>query len=89
MEYRYKLSEDLSYKASHFSEFRNGAAQATIILKNGRQYPKALISNSIALIALRGHKDLPFNIHEISDILQTKEDKNPKETDNWEFWDKW
>lgn len=89
MEYKYKLTNDLVHKASYFHEFANGAAQATVVLKDGRQFNNVLISNSTAFIAIRGYKDLPFNIQEISDIFQSKEDIYPKETSGWEFWDKW
>ena len=89
MEYKYKLTDELIQKASHFHEFANGAAQASVLLKDGKQFNKVLISNSTALIAVRGYKDLPFNIQEISDIFQSNEDINPKETGGWEFWDKW
>ena len=89
MEYRYRLIDELVQKVSHFHEFANGAAQATVLLKDGRKFHKVLISNSTALIAMRGYKDLPFNTQEISDIFQTEEDIDPKETGGWEFWDKW
>ncbi len=89
MEYKYKLPSNLVEKASLFEEFANGGAQATIKLIDGRVFNKALISNSSAIVALRGHKELPFKMSEISDIYQTEDDKNPKEKGNWEYWDEW
>jgi len=89
MNYRYKLPQVLIDKASSFCEFANGGAQATIELKNGKVFKEALISNSMAIIAMRGFSMLPFEVEEISDIYQTEEDKNPKERGGWEFWDQW
>ena len=89
MEYKYKLPSSLIQKSVLFKEFANGGAQVTIKLNDGRIFNKALISNSTAIIALRGYNDLPFNVSDISDIYQTDEDKNPKERGSWEYWDKW
>jgi hypothetical protein len=83
MKHKYKLSDELIHKASYFHEFANGAAQATVLLKDGSRFNKALISNSTALIAIHGYKDLPFNVQDISDIFQSIEDINPKETGGW------
>ena len=89
MEYRYKLTGALRAEAARFCEFRNGGAQVTIKLSNGKVYKEALISNSMAIIALRGHEQLPFEVAEISSIYQTEEDKHPKDTSGWVYWDKW
>jgi hypothetical protein len=89
MDYKYTLPTALVNKASKFEEFANGGAQATIVLNDGRIFSKALISNSTAIIAMRGYNALPFEVIEISDIYQTDEDKHPNERGNWEFWDEW
>jgi len=89
MEYKYKLPANLIEKASMFKEFANGGAQATIKLIDGRIFNKALISNSSAIIALRGFSELPFNLSDVSDVYQTEEDKSPKERHGWEYWDEW
>ncbi len=72
-----------------FEEFANGGAQATAKLKDGRIFSGLLISNSKVIAALRGYPDLPFSPNDIEDLHQTDEDKNPKESGNWQFWDKW
>jgi hypothetical protein len=40
------------------------------------------------IIAIRGYKDLPFNIEGISSIYQTEDDIIPTERDNWDYWDR-
>ena len=89
MRYKYELPGKLVNIARSFSEFANGGAQATIKLKSGQIFSGALISNSSAIIALRGYKDLPFQIAEIECIFQTEQDKNPTRRGCWDFWDKW
>lgn len=89
MNYKHPLSDSLINTVKSFKEFANGAAQATVILDDGRVFKKALISNSKAIIALRGYTDLPFTIGEIQEIYQTEEDLNPKDISNWQFWDEW
>ncbi len=70
-------------------EFANGATQVTIKLKNNSTIRNVLISNCKSIIAVRGYKDLPFSLNEISDIYQTEEDKNPIKRDEWYYWDDW
>lgn len=89
MEYKYTLSSELIETVSNFYEFANGGTQVTVLLKNGETYSKILIFNSSAIIAIRGYKDLPFEIDDIKFIYQTNEDKNPKERNNWQYWGKW
>jgi len=89
MEYKYKLSPILIEQALTLIEFGNGGAQVSIKLNNGSVFKEALLSNSTAIIAMRGYNDLPFNINEIVEIFQTEEDQNPIEKGNWEFWDEW
>ncbi|ABI81834.1 hypothetical protein Pcar_3214 [Syntrophotalea carbinolica DSM 2380] len=89
MKFKYQLPPELVTKCSEFSEFANGGAQVTILLKNGKLFKEALVSNSMYLVAMRGHPYLPFSIGDIADICQTEEDKNPSQRGNWDFWDDW
>jgi len=89
MEYKYKLPPSLIEQALTLVEFGNGGTQVTIKLNNGSVFKEALLSNSTAIIAMRGYNNLPFNINEIVEIFQTEEDQNPREKGNWEFWDEW
>ncbi len=87
MQYKHKLTPTLIEKALLLTEFANGGAQVTIKLNDGRIFTKALISNATAIIAMRGYRDLPFRLNEVTEIYQTKEDKRPEEKGNWEYWD--
>ena len=89
MEHRYTVPVQLRAKVASLEEFANGGAQATARLKDGRIFSGLLISNSKAIVALRGYADLPFSPNDIEDLYQTDEDKKPKEKGNWQFWDKW
>jgi hypothetical protein len=82
---KYRLPDHLVKKAATFSEFANGGMQITIKLKDGTVFEKAIVSNCSWIIALRGHKELPFPVSEIEDLFQTEEDKSPKQRDGWEF----
>jgi len=70
-------------------EFANGGAQATVKLKDGRVFFKALVSNATAVIAVRGYKEPPFAASEIDELYQSEEDKRPNERFDWEYWDDW
>ena len=89
MEFRYKLSREWIDKIVLMESFANGGTQVSVKLQDGREVGKVLISNSMYPVAVRGYKDLPFSVDEITDIFQTEEDKNPKQRGEWEFWDDW
>jgi hypothetical protein len=89
MNYRCALPEPLKSEALTFEEFANGAAQATVELKDGRKFERVLISNGTAIVAVRGYEQPPFNVEEIARLYQTNADKNPTERGGWRFWDKW
>jgi hypothetical protein len=89
MKHRCPLPEALRHVAIALDEFANGGAQASVRLKDGRIFKKALISNGSAIIAIRGYDAPPFKPEEIEQIFQTEDDKNPKERDGWKFWDEW
>lgn len=89
MNFKYRLPDPLIKKTSGFEEFANGAAQVTFKLRDGRTYAQGLISNSTWIIALRGHKDLPFVPSDIEEIYQTEDDRHPKERGGWDYWDNW
>ncbi len=89
MNFKYTLPDHLVKKVANMAEFANGGTQVTIRLKDGGQYNSALISNCMWIVAMRGHKDLPFDLSEIEDVFQTELDKRPAERGNWEYWDNW
>ena len=63
MKYKYELSENLRNQAATFKEFANGAAQASVSLKNGAEFSGLLISDGRYLVAMRNESDLPFRIN--------------------------
>jgi hypothetical protein len=79
MNYRCALPGPLKEVALTFHEFANGGAQATVELKDGRKFEKVLISNSTAIIAVRGFEEPPFDVEDIARLYQTDVDKNPTE----------
>lgn len=90
MEFKYTLPKEwVDFSVNNLEEFANGGAQVTIKTNDGLVHSKVLISNCMYIIAMRGHKDLPFDVNDIEDIYQTEEDKNPKERGGWDFWDNW
>lgn len=86
-EYKYILPNKFINKVKFFSEFKTGGMQVTVITKDGKKYEKILISNCKYIIAMRGYKDLPFSINDVVDIIQTEDDKNPKQRGEWYFWE--
>jgi len=89
MKYKYILPKNLISKIEDMEEFANSATQVSIKLNDGRVVNKVLISQSRYIIALRGYKDLPFNIDDIVEIFQLGDDKNPVDRGNWDYWDQW
>ena len=89
MKYKYTLNNNWIKKILTMEEFRNGASQVTIRLKNNIIYEQVLISNSKHIIAIKGYNDLPFNLDDIDEIYQRDLDKKPEETGGWVYWDKW
>lgn len=89
MKYKYVLPESLSSKVNNFEEFANGATQATVALIDGRIIHEVLFSQSKYLVAIRGHKSLPFNIQDIKEIYQSNSDKNPEVRGGWDYFDNW
>ncbi len=89
MKYRCPIPAELVPAASGLEEFANGAARATIRLKDGRLFREALVSNGSAVVAIRGHRTPPFAGDEIEAVYQTREDRRPQNRGGWEFWDEW
>ena len=89
MNFRYRLSDVFINTISSFEEYANGAMQVTMLLKDGREFPGILISDATYVIAIRGFKNLPFDLAEIYDIFQIPSDKSPKERGEWQYWDDW
>jgi len=89
MQFRYRLPGPWISKAAEMVEFANGGAQVTIRLKDGREMPEVLISNSTHIVAMRGQKELPFAVEDISDIFQSVSDRGPRKREGWYFWDEW
>ena len=82
-----QLDELLLQNQSDF--FANGAAQCHARLHGGTVHPGLLLSNGTAIIAMRGHALLPFEVSEIESLFQTDEDQSPTTRSGWEFFDKW
>ena len=89
MKYRYHIPEQFVGPVSQMEEFANGATQVTIIAKDGQKHPAVLISGGRYIVAMRGVVDLPFSPDAIADIIQTDEDKNPRQRGGWQYWDQW
>ena len=89
MKYKCELPETLAKSVLGFREFANGAAQATIKLKNGEIFEGALVSGSRAIVALRGYREPPFDGCDIAEIYQSEIDLESQDRSGWEFWDKW
>ncbi len=89
MNYRYPLPERLAAQSALFEEFSNGGAQCHAQLQDGSVYDGLLISNATAIIAMRGHEQLPFALESIAVLFQTDDDRNPHQHAGWAFFDKW
>lgn len=89
MNFKYRLPEVWIDKIASMEEFANGATQVTILLNDGQEFHRALISDSANIIAIRGFDELPFQISDIKEILQSAEDKSPRERGGWRYWDDW
>ena len=89
MNFRHPLPLCLQEQAIALTEFANGAAQCHVKLCDGRLLPGALISNSSALVAIRGFKSLPFKIEEVQALVQMEDDTRPVERGNWDYFDDW
>jgi len=89
MTFKYELPSQFRETVGRFDEFANGGTQVTILTCDGKIFEKVLISNSTAIVAIRGFTDLPFRPDEISELHQTEEDRNPSKRGDWHLWDKW
>jgi hypothetical protein len=89
MQHRYALPERIAIQATSFEEFANGAAQCHAVLFDGATHSGVLISNATAIIAMRGHKGIPFPIASIVSLYQDDEDRRPSIRGDWEFFDRW
>ena len=89
MNFKYKLSPILESKAVKFREFANGAAQATLLLRDGTEIHECLISMSQYIVAIWGGDDLPCNVADIVDIYQKDIDVKSPHRSGWRYWDKW
>lgn len=87
--FKYTLSRDLIAKVALLKEFAMGGTQVSIRTHKGEVFNHVLISNCKHIVAIRGYKDLPFGVDEISDIFQTSDDENPKQRGGWDYWDQW
>jgi len=89
MQFRYKLPAHLIDQALALEEFANGGAQCHVRLSDGTVHSGVLVSNATAIIAMRGHRDLPFTVDSVASLFQTDEDRRPKDRGNWEYFDVW
>ena len=89
MRHRYPLAKRLQDQATTFEELANGGAQCHARLLDGTAYGGLLVSNSTAIIAMRGYITLPFKLDSIDCLFQGDEDRNPTERGGWQFFDEW
>jgi hypothetical protein len=89
MQFKYPLPRRLVDQALGLEEFANGAAQCHAQLVDGSVHPGILISNASAIIAMRGHAELPFVTEAITRLFQAGEDSRPANRGNWAFFDIW
>jgi hypothetical protein len=89
MEHRYKLPEHLRAQASSLEEFANGGAQCHAELRDGSIHSGLLISDTGAVIAMRGHDSLPFSVESIARLFQVGEDRSPSQRGGWRYFDDW
>jgi hypothetical protein len=87
--FKYQLNTEQISRVVLMEEFANGATQVSVRLRDGRIFPRVLISSSKWIVAVRGFDRLPFNLSEIDEIFQTKDDKDPAKRDGWIYWDDW
>ena len=89
MNYRCPLPKRLATQALQLEEFANGAAQCHAQVKGGTTVSGLLVSNATAIIAMRGHTELPFEVEVIERLFQTGEDFSPKHRTGWTYFDEW
>lgn len=89
MRYQHPLPPRLVQQALSLVEFANGGAQCHAKLRDGTVVCGLLISNATAIIAMRGHRQLPFSVDDVVDLYQVEADRNPVERGEWEYWDDW
>jgi hypothetical protein len=89
MRFRYEIPAPLVDEASTLEEFANGAAQCHVRLSDGSVHSGLLVSNATAIIAMRGHNELPFSVDSIVSLFQTEEDTRPSDRGNWKYFDEW
>ena len=89
MNYRHPLSERLVTQALQLEEFADGAAQCHAQLKGGAVVSGLLISNATAIIAMREHTELPFEVEAIERLFQSEEDPSPTHRAGWTYFDVW
>jgi hypothetical protein len=89
LKFKYELPERFVTQTKELEEFANGGMQVSMKLKDGRVMHQILLSNATWIVAMRGQKDLPFQIDDIEQVFQLDGDQNPVLRDSWEFWDQW
>jgi hypothetical protein len=83
------LAAHITDQARALDEFANGAAQCHVRLSDGSVHSGVLVSNAIAIIAMRGHSELPFPVDSVVALFQTDADRTPTARGGWEFFDAW
>jgi len=87
MEYKYTLPKNQIEEVARLLEFANGGTQVRIKTHDGKIHEGILISNCEHIIAMKGHKDLPFSLTDIYEIFQEDDDIYNVERGEWELWD--
>jgi hypothetical protein len=89
VKYRYPLPAELAGQAASLREFANGAAQCRVELSDGSVHADLLVSNATAIIAMRGHTSLPFEVAAIARLFQADKDESPVHRGDWQYFDEW
>ena len=89
MQFRYPLPARLVEQAVSLDEFANGGTQCHVRLRDGTIHRDVLISNSTAIVAMRGHANLPFAVDDIELLFQADDDRSPAKQVEWQFFDVW
>jgi hypothetical protein len=89
MQFKYPLPRSIADQASGPKELANGAAQCHAQLVDGSVHAGVLISNASAIVAMRGHAELPFATDAIARLFQTSEDGSPANRGGWAYFDGW
>lgn len=58
-----------------YREFSNGVMQLTVKCSDGIEYPRVIILEGLYVLAILGHKKMPFSLDSIVEVTQSQEDE--------------